>query len=77
MAFEFKIVAVSSAATCKISEALYRCFVKHHSAIRVQCQIGIWVVKKMLAFIVNVTFVVFFKHSNNYDYGYYVTIMHI
>jgi hypothetical protein len=33
MAFEFKIVAVSSAATCEISEALCRRFVKHHSVI--------------------------------------------
>jgi hypothetical protein len=33
MAFEFKIVAVSSAATCEISEALRRRFVKRHSVI--------------------------------------------
>jgi hypothetical protein len=29
--FAFKIVATSKAATCIISEALCRCFVKHHS----------------------------------------------
>jgi hypothetical protein len=31
MVFAFKIVAKSKAATCIISEALSRCFVKHHS----------------------------------------------
>jgi len=31
MVFEFKIVAMSRAANCIISEALCRCFVEHHS----------------------------------------------